>query len=354
MDRARESTLALIAAVARQDLERVISPIMSPLAWDLGHIAAYEDLWIAHRCAGLDLLEGDLAGLYDAFETPRAVRGDIEALDAPAALEYLARVRRRTASLAPAKDERERFIWEMVLRHEMQHCETMRQTLVLGGLLDERTHVPADGATAQWIDIPAGRFTVGSSEGFSYDNERPAFELELPAFQIASRPATNREWLQFTEQGGYERSEFWSDAGRAWLAEREAGPPRSVVDGDPDASAVHVCWHEAKAFAHWAQARLPTEFEWERAARLGEREFGVLEHCGEVWEWTDSEFDGYDGFSAEPYREYSEVFFADGYRVLRGGSWATDERVKGPTFRNWDLPIRSQIFAGVRLARDAR
>ena len=80
---------------------------------------------------------------------------------------------------------------------------------------------------------------------------------------------------------------------------------------------------------------------------------GVLDGVGQVWEWTSSWFDGYPGFVAHPYREYSEVFFGDGYRVLRGGSWATDPLVATPTFRNWDLPQRRQIFAGVRLATEA-
>jgi iron(II)-dependent oxidoreductase len=122
---------------------------------------------------------------------------------------------------------------------------------------------------------------------------------------------------------------------------------RVSAGGDPDAAVCHVSHTEAEEFAEWAGARLPTESEWEYAASLG-----VLESVGHVWEWTSSPFSGYDGFVAHPYPEYSEVFFGDEYRVLRGGSWATDDRVKSVTFRNWDLPQRSNIFAGVRLARD--
>jgi gamma-glutamyl hercynylcysteine S-oxide synthase len=263
----------------------------------------------------------------------------------------------------------EGVICEMVLRHELQHGETMRQAMVIAGLLGEADAAARDrplpgragardassAVTGEgWIEVPAGAFAMGApSDGFAYDNERPRHERQTPSFQIARRPATNGDWLRFAELGGYERAELWSQDGWAWLAEqlrqRPAGAMHpAIAAGHPQAPACHVSWHEAQAFARAHDARLPSEAEWEKAATLKD---SPLDGVGRVWEWTESTFRGYPGFVAHPYREYSEVFFGEDYRVLRGGSWATDERVANPRFRNWDLPQRRQIFAGVRLAR---
>jgi iron(II)-dependent oxidoreductase len=365
---ARERTLALIAGLSDGELERVHSPIMSPLVWDLGHIAAYEDLWLAHRHAGLELLRGDLAELYDAFETPRAVRGEIEALGPADARDYLAAVRARTIAVIAESGVGDGVVYEMVLRHELQHSETMRQTMAIAGLLPagDRSELeqPLRGLAAgeEWLSIPAGPFAMGAGpEGFAYDNERPRHAVDVAAFQIARHPVSNGSWMHFSEGGGYERREWWSAEGWAWKEEYdithhpaiEAAAGRAGgaagAGGGLQSPVCHVSWFEADAFARAHGARLPTEAEWEKAATW---EQDAPEAIGLVWEWTASTFHGYPGFSAYPYREYSEVFFGEDYRVLRGGSWATHPRVATLTFRNWDLPLRRQIFAGVRLARD--
>ena len=352
--RAREATLALVSGCSDEELERVHSPIMSPLVWDLAHIAAYEDLWIGHRHGGWELLRGDLADVYDAFETPRAARGEAELLDPAQAREYMRAVRERTLEVLARTGTGDGVICEMVLRHELQHCETMRQTMAIAGLLaagEPPSGVPAE--SPGWSAMAAGSFQMGAGEeDFSYDNERPRHEVFVEAFSIARLPVSNASWMRFSEGGGYVRREWWSDEGWAWKEEFDITHHPAVADGAPDASVCHISWFEAEAFASAHEARLPTEAEWERAATSTQGAEPLLGGRGHVWEWTASAFGPYPGFRAHPYREYSEVFFGRRYRVLRGGSWATHPRVASTTFRNWDLPMRRQIFAGVRLARE--
>jgi iron(II)-dependent oxidoreductase len=348
---ARRRTLELIGHLGSGDLERVHSPLMSPLVWDLAHIAAYEDLWLVHRHAGLPLLRPDLAEVYDAFETPRPRRGEIELLDSAQARSYMEEVGERTAAAIEQHGVGDGLVHEMVIRHELQHTETMRQTMALAGLLPpgEPPEMPLADAE-EWIDIPAGTFTMGAGpRGFAYDNERPRHTAPTGTFRIARRPVSKASWLHFSEGGGYERREWWSDEGWAWKEQYDITHHPDAATGDRRAPVCHVSWFEADAFARANAARLPTEAEWERAATWEQR----IEGTGRVWEWTASNFRSYEGFQAYPYREYSEVFFGEDYRVLRGGSWATSPRVANVTFRNWDLPQRRQIFAGLRLAQDA-
>jgi iron(II)-dependent oxidoreductase len=345
MEEARARTLRLVAHLDDVRLEAVITPILSPLAWDLGHIAAYEDLWLNHRLGGLPLLRPGLAELYDAFETPRAGRGDLDFLRGDELRAYLTDVRERTRS-APQGDG---TVHELVIRHELQHAETMLQSMALAGLLppDFAGPAPVDGDGLELVDVPAGAVVVGAAaDGFAYDNERPRHRVEVPDFAIGRAPVTNASWLSFAEGGGYERREWWSREAWAWKEDYDITHHPGARTGDPDAPVVHVSWFEADAFARAHGARLPTEHEWEKAAT-----WDRLEGVGEVWEWTASPFTGYPGFRAHPYREYSEPFFGDAYRVLRGWSRATHERVASPTFRNWDRPARRQLFAGVRVAR---
>jgi gamma-glutamyl hercynylcysteine S-oxide synthase len=418
---ARARTLALVASVSNEDLERVHSPLMSPLVWDLGHIAAFEDLWLVHRYGGKPLLRDDLADVYDAFETPRADRGDLPFLGPAQAREYLDEVRARTIDVIEERGVGDGLVHEMVVRHEHQHNETMLQTVQLARLADYRIDArsPAQNGShrsrrrprtsltgLELVEIPAGECSIGApAHGFAYDNERPVHRTGLRAYLIGRAPITNATYLTFVEGGGYERREWWSDEGWAWKEQYDITRPLAWTADcrcewrlgaleplDPESPVVHVSWFEADAFARSQSARLPTEYEWEKAAtwdqetqsprpypwgndppvpgvhanvdhlglgpappgdhEQGASPYGCLGMIGDVWEWTASDFTGYPGFTAFPYREYSEVFFGSTYKVLRGGSWASRARVVTPSFRNWDYPQRRQIFSGIRIARN--
>ena len=192
------------------------------------------------------------------------------------------------------------------------------------------------------LHVEAGAHEIGApARGFAYDNERPRHAVELAAFEIDRTPVTNAAYMRYMGETGAEAPMYWEREGEGWV--RTAMGLRLPVD--PAQPVVHVSWDEADAFARWAGKRLPTEFEWEAAAPR-------LEGVGGAWEWTSSDFLAYPGFEAFPYEEYSQVFFGDEYKVLRGASWATDPHVARPSFRNWDLPQRRQIFAGIRLAKE--
>jgi gamma-glutamyl hercynylcysteine S-oxide synthase len=310
------------------------------------------------------------------------------------------------------------LVYGMVVQHEQQHDETMLATLNLRSgepVLDEAQAPVAPArqiaASAETL-IPAGPCTIGTStDPWAYDNERPIHQCEVPAFWIDTFPVTNSAYAEFLAEGGYAQDRWWSPEGRVWLRESRAVAPLGwirqgatwlrtrfgrVEEVPPDEPVQHVCWYEADAYARWAGKRLPTEQEWEKAASWdpvsgrsrrypwgddapraqraslaftgagalrpaavgalpeGASAYGVQQLIGDVWEWTSSTFQPWPGFRAFPYREYSEFFFGADYRVLRGGSWASAPEAVRATFRNWDYPIRRQIFAGFRCARDAR
>jgi iron(II)-dependent oxidoreductase len=419
---ARERTLALVASVSDSNLERVHSPLMSPLVWDIGHIAAFEDLWLVHRYGGRSLLREELLDVYDAMETPRAGRGELPFLRTADAFAYLDEVRARTLALIDELGVGDGVLHELVLRHEQQHNETMLQTLALARLADweppayqpipDTPEHPLTGL--ELVEIPAGDCTIGALaadepveprwRSFAYDNERRRHRVELGSYAIGRVPITNATFLRFVEGGGYQRREWWSDEGWSWKEEYDITRPGGwtadltaewrlgkLTPLSHHQPVVHASWFEADAFARSLGVRLPTELEWEKAATwdqdtgtarpypwgsvspvagvhanvdqlacgpapagaypAGASPSGCLGMIGDVWEWTGSEFDPYPGFEAYPYREYSTPFFRAGYKVLRGGSWATRPRVATPTFRNWDHPQRRQIFAGIRVAQ---
>jgi iron(II)-dependent oxidoreductase len=352
LEAARARTLALLDQISDEELVCQHSPLMSPLVWDLAHIGHFEELWLVRRLTGAEPLHPETDEMYDAFEHVRSDRVDLPLLEPSTARTYLADVRARALEVLDRieldpEDRmlRDGFVYGMVAQHEQQHVETMLQTIQLSGLEHEGGR-PAVCAEGTEVLVEAGPFVMGTdTEPWAYDNERTAHECELPVFLVSSAPVTNAAYAEFLADGGWDEPPMsWQRNGDGWVRCRfgllEPVPPDEPVQ--------HVSFPEADAYARWAGKRLPTEAEWEKAAKLG-----VLAGVGSVWEWTSSGFEGYPGFEAFPYREYSEVFFGHEYKVLRGASWATHPLVARTTVRNWDFPIRRQIFAGLRLARDA-
>jgi len=417
---ARERTELLTGSVTDADLTRQHSPLMSPLVWDLAHVANQEELWLLRAVGGREPMHPEIDPLYDAFEHPRASRPSLPLLPPGEARAYAHEVRGRVLDLIGAATFggtrllTGAFAFGMIAQHEQQHDETMLITHQLrrGAPVLSAAPPPAPPADALTLPcevlVPGGPFTMGtSSEAWALDNERPAHTVSVPAFYLDATPVTNAAYTEFIADGGYADRRWWSAAGwdhrqRAGLEapqfwRREGGgwarTRFGVTEPVPPAEPViHVCWYEAQAYAAWAGRRLPTEAEWEKAARfdpvsgrsrrhpwgdedpgperanLGQRHLrpapagsypagaapcGARQLIGDVWEWTASDFLPYPGFSAWPYREYSEVFFGGDYKVLRGGSFGVDPVACRGTFRNWDYPVRRQIFAGFRTARDA-
>jgi len=355
---ARLRTLELIQPLDDEQLNRVYSPILSPLAWDLGHIANFEELWLVQTIGGREPLHGELGRFYDAIENPRKTRGELPILRDAELRAYLADVRERTLEVLDevevdqnAEDPllREGFVYEMLLAHEQQHNETMLQLLQM---VDGYEPVETSGfgpsampreSVSEMVEVAGGEYKIGApTHGFAYDNERARHAVELATFEIDRTPVTNATYIQFMEETAAEPPLYWEAGDGGWVLATRGR--RTQVD--PAHPVLHVTWGEADAFACWAGKRLPTEHEWEAA-------HPHLQGVGQAWEWTSSDFLAYPDFEAFPYREYSEPFFGDTYKVLRGASWATHPDVVRPSFRNWDLPQRRQIFAGIRCARDA-
>ncbi|MGZ4716841.1 MAG: ergothioneine biosynthesis protein EgtB [Acidimicrobiales bacterium] len=448
LERARARTVDLVDQLTDAEQRAQVSPLMSPLVWDLAHIGNYEELWLLRELDGRAPIDAGLDDLYNAFEHPRWERPSLPILGPTEARDYLRRVRDDVLDLldrvdlspgdgSPVGRLLDRgFVYGMVLQHEHQHDETMLATHQLRGpaaltprpvpesapeLIDLTTRdslgpspvgsEPVVRSTLpDMVRVDGGRSTMGTSEHpWAYDNERRHHEVELAPFRIDTTAVTTRAYRQFIDDGGYHDDRLWSTAGLAWKRDEQAEHPlfwhregdggwsilrfgaHLDLDAHLDEPVQHVSFHEAEAFARWAGKRLPTEAEWEKAATwhpvdgqqrwpwgdgpataaradLGQRgdgpdpvtsrpagisPAGCLGMIGGVWEWTSSTFRPYPGFEPWPYREYSEVFWGDDYQVLRGGSWAADPVAVRGTFRNWDYPIRRQIFSGFRCAQDA-
>jgi iron(II)-dependent oxidoreductase len=412
---ARDYTLGLYAHLSESQQRFPQIAIVNPPSWELGHIGWFQEFWCRRyrpedpagvrtpsRIANAD-------ALWNSSTVPHATRWDLPLPAWPALHGYLDATLADTLEILAASRDGERYYFELALYHEDMHAEALLMTLQSLALpappafAEPRSLVAATASSDASGDvaIPGGELALGTAHGtderrFVFDNEKWAYVVHVAPFAIARCCVANREFAAFVADGGYARAELWSDAGRAWLAAAgRASPAYWRRDGsawqarrfdrwrplDPNAPVQHVSAFEAEAYCRWAGRRLPTEAEWECAARFGlpanadDRPWATSEGnanldamvgapvaanafadatphrpaqmLGNVWEWTATPFGPYPGFAADPYADYSAPWFGD-HRVLRGGSWATRARLVHHRFRNFYRPERHDPFVGFR------
>lgn len=402
MHRCRLDTLALFEGIDDTTFRKQAHPEFSPVGWHLGHIAFTEAYWILERLAGLSPLFEQYHKLFAADGLPKSERQNLPSLSE--IHNYLDTVRTKVFTyLETAPLDQQERLWSFLIQHESQHSEIIAFVLQLQRWHLQERHQemwvknsaenPQLGIQpqAEMIEIPADEFEMGNDSIDALDNERPRHRVYLDTYWIDRYPVTCKEYRMFIEAGGYQNSQWWSAQGWQWLQENPVAQPlywsnATTWDNHPVCG---ISWYEAEAYAKFVGKRLPTEAEWEKAAswdaatrwyqtypwgevepnadhcnhsnvvgqttpvnayQAGQSAYGCYDMLGNVWEWTSSWFDGYDGFVAYPYRGYSQTYFDGQHRVLKGGSWATRPWAMRSSFRNWYYPGIRQILAGFRCA----
>ncbi len=379
--------------------------IVNPLRWELGHVAWFQEYWTLRHARGKSALRADSDALYDSMRVAHDTRWDLPLPDRAATLAYMRETHERC--LEAARQGGDPYFHALALFHEDMHDEAFtytRQTLSYPAprfAIAAAPRAVATGALAGDVEVPGARFTLGATDraSFVFDNEKWGHDVDVATFRIARAPVTNEEFARFVDAKGYDERAYWSDEGWRWRARAGAGASHPVywrptergfdvrrydrVEAlAPHQPIVHVSWYEAEAYCRWAKRRLPTEAEWELAASTpekrpfpwgdaapsaehanldgrhgpvdvaafpaGESVYGCRQMIGNVWEWTSTDFAPFPGFIADPYKEYSEPWFATPHKVLRGGCWATRARLLRNTWRNFYSPDRRDVLSGFR------
>lgn len=379
LERASSRMQALCADLDETLLRAQFDPEFSPIGWHLGHVAWQEELWVLRERFGYPALQLGFDEVFDSFRPDKQARG--RRLPSKASLfEYRGQVRARVLSrfeevMGDSSLElmQGAGMLRFVANHESQHveialCQRLAGDLPLSGPLLAALPVQHCVDEPGWLELQGGNFAMGTStDPERWDNECPEHACAVDPFQLQREPVCNGDWLEFVRAGGYDDERLWSPSGWSWRKQHDVRLPLYWSGRERDdfvertlsgSSALelrraicHVSWYEAEAYATFAGARLPTEPEWEWAARHASEVRGM---CQGVWEWTASSFHPYPGFRAQSYRGYSEPWFDGDHRVARGGAFLTEPELARRTFRNWYLPHMRRAFLGVRLARNLK
>ena len=386
---ARNHTLQLLGeyekALAEVNFEVPCVPELNPPLWELGHIGWFAEWWLSrnlqrHLGRHADPAATRLASIepgadewFNSSLVPHDSRWTLELPGVDELKGYLLDTLEANLELLEKTpdDDDALYFYRLALFHEDMHGEAwvyMAQTLGL----PLQVAMPGPLPSSAPLLVPATRWSLGlpDAAGFTFDNERPSQMVAVPEFEIDTQPVCWSQFVEFVDDGGYDREELWHAQGWRWLQAKNAedgrrgpayveqigvarfggaaavlqtrfGRSLRMLGGQP---VMHVSWWEANAWCRWAGRRLPAEVEWEVAAHTAARR-GFK--WGDVWEWTGTTFRGYPGFVADPYRDYSQPWFGT-HRVLRGASFATRSRMKHPKYRNFFLPERDDIFVGFR------
>lgn len=401
----RQTTERMVAGLSPEDQNLQSMPDASPLKWHRAHTTwFFETFLLKPHDRGYEPVNPHYAYLFNSYyngigkQFPRARRGLMSRPDSDEVGSYREQVNdaviRLLSEASGAQLHTLAAIVVLGLNHEQQHQELMvtdlKHALSFNPLAPAWTRSPepcGPAAEQAWVDFSGGVVSVGhAGKAFAFDNETPRHEVMLRDFQLARRPVTCGEYAEFIAAGGYRRPELWLADGWAFVQREQIEAPlywqreddRWMLhtlgcwrDLDPDEPVCHISFYEAFAYAGWAGARLPTEFEWEIAAgktpiegHFADRERyhpasahdqgRLVQLYGDVWEWTASSYASYPGFRAAPgaVGEYNGKFMAN-QMVLRGGSCATPPGHVRPTYRNFFYPENRWQFSGLRLARDA-
>lgn len=409
---ARERTLLLASDLSGAQLLGPRLAIVNPPLWEIAHVAWFQEHWCLRYRAPGDLAPSLIENadpIYNSAIAAHATRWDLPLLPFEAVLRYLAQTLERVLARleSEAANPALRYFAELAACHEEMHCEAFTYTRQTLGYAPPPGLPAAAAAGDAWpgdVTIVGGEFLLGAQTdgGFVFDNEKWAHCIQLAPFSIARAAVTNSEFAAFVDAGGYQRREWWSEAGWGWRNSTGADAPVYWVKQGDDwlqrvynrleplplhAAVIHVNWYEADAWCRWAGRRLPREAEWEQAAATtphdpqgmrtypwgeeapdatranlygvcnttsgvaafaaGDSAWGCRQLLGNVWEWTADWFNPYPGFVRDPYQEYSEPWFGN-HQVLRGGCHATSAPLLRNTWRNFYTPDRRDVFAGFR------